>query len=62
MSLLDSVEGMMGGGGGAASAVIEMLQNHPGGADGVAQKFNAGGLGHLVEAHLVQPGRDRVRT
>ena len=53
MSLLDSVEGMIGGGGGeggAAGAVLEMLQNHPGGADGLAQQFQAGGLGHLVES------------
>lgn len=51
MSLLDSVEGMLGGsGGGAASAILEMLQNHPGGADGLAQQFNAGGLGHLVQS------------
>lgn len=52
MSLLDSVEGMLGsgGGGGAAGAVLEMLQNHPGGADGLAQQFNAGGLGHLVQS------------
>jgi uncharacterized protein YidB (DUF937 family) len=53
MSLLDSVEGMLGGqggGGGAASAVLEMLQNHPGGASGLADQFNAGGLGHLVQS------------
>jgi len=52
MSLLDAVEGMIGGnsGGGAASAVIEMLQNHPGGAAGVAQQFESGGLGHLVQS------------
>ena len=52
MSLLDSVEGMIGGnsGGGAASAVLEMLQNHPGGAAGLAQQFEAGGLGHLVQS------------
>jgi uncharacterized protein YidB (DUF937 family) len=53
MSLLDTVEGMLGGSGGAggaASAVIEMLQNHPGGAAGVADQLNAGGLGHLVQS------------
>jgi uncharacterized protein YidB (DUF937 family) len=52
MSLLDSVAGMLGGSGGqgAAGAVLEMLQNHPGGADGLAQQFNAGGLGHLVQS------------
>lgn len=53
MSLLDSVEGMIGGnsgGGGAASAVLEMLQNHPGGAAGLAQQFESGGLGHLVQS------------
>jgi uncharacterized protein YidB (DUF937 family) len=52
MSLLDSVEGMIGGtsGGGAASAVLEMLQNHPGGAAGLAQQFQTGGLGHLVQS------------
>lgn len=50
MSLLDSVEGMIGGGNGPASAVIEMLQNHPGGAAGLAQQFEAGGLGHLVQS------------
>ncbi len=52
MSILDSVAGMLGGnsGGGAASAVLEMLQNHPGGAAGLADQFNAGGLGHLVES------------
>jgi uncharacterized protein YidB (DUF937 family) len=52
MSLLDSVTGMLGGnsGGGAASAVLEMLQNHPDGAAGLAQQFEAGGLGHLVQS------------
>jgi uncharacterized protein YidB (DUF937 family) len=53
MSLLDSVEGMLGGSGGAggaAGAVMEMLQNHPGGAAGLADQFNAGGLGHLVQS------------
>jgi uncharacterized protein YidB (DUF937 family) len=53
MSLLDSVEGMIGGSGGAggaASAVMEMLQNHPGGAAGLAQQFETGGLGHLVQS------------
>ena len=50
MSLLDSVEGMIGGGNGPASAVIEMLQNHPGGAAGLAQQFETGGLGHLVQS------------
>lgn len=52
MSLFDSVEGLIGGnaGGGAASAVMEMLQNHPGGAQGVAQQLESGGLGHLVQS------------
>ena len=53
MSILDAVEGMLGGSGGAggaASAVLEMLQNHPGGASGVADQLNAGGLGHLVQS------------
>jgi uncharacterized protein YidB (DUF937 family) len=53
MSILDSVEGMIGGqggGSGAVSAVMEMLQNHPGGAAGLADQFNAGGLGHLVQS------------
>lgn len=50
MSLLDSVEGLLGGGNSPASAVIEMLQNHPGGAAGLAQQFESGGLGHLVQS------------
>jgi uncharacterized protein YidB (DUF937 family) len=53
MSILDSLEGMIGGqggGSGAVSAVMEMLQNHPGGAAGLADQFNAGGLGHLVQS------------
>ncbi|HVO98702.1 MAG TPA: YidB family protein [Bryobacteraceae bacterium] len=53
MSLLDSVAGMLGGSGGAggaAGAVLEMLQNHPGGAAGLAEQFHAGGLGHLVQS------------
>lgn len=53
MSLLDTVEGMLGGSGGAggaASAIIEMLQNHPGGAAGLGDQLNAGGLGHLVQS------------
>jgi uncharacterized protein YidB (DUF937 family) len=50
MSLLDSVEGMIGGNNSPASAVIEMLQNHPGGAAGLAQQFETGGLGHLVQS------------
>jgi uncharacterized protein YidB (DUF937 family) len=48
MGLLDSLEGMAGGG--PASAVLEMLQNHPGGAAGLAQQFESGGLGHLVQS------------
>jgi uncharacterized protein YidB (DUF937 family) len=48
MGLLDSLEGMAGGG--PASAVMEMLQNHPGGAAGLAQQFESGGLGHLVQS------------
>jgi uncharacterized protein YidB (DUF937 family) len=52
MSLFDSVAGMLGGnsGGGAASAVLEMLQNHPGGAAGLAGQLESGGLGHLVQS------------
>ena len=53
MGILDSLQGIIGGGGNnnsPASAVLEMLQNHPGGADGLAQQLNAGGLGHLVQS------------
>ncbi len=53
MSLFDSVAGMLGGSGvagGAAGAVLEMLQNHPGGAAGLADQFHQGGLGHLVQS------------
>jgi hypothetical protein len=43
MSLLDTVERMLGATG-PASAVLEMLQNHPGDAEGLAQQISAGGL------------------
>jgi uncharacterized protein YidB (DUF937 family) len=61
MSLLDSVEGMIGGGSGPASAVLEMLQGHPGGAAGLADQFNAGGLGHLVQS-WAGPGENKSVT
>jgi uncharacterized protein YidB (DUF937 family) len=35
-----------------------MLQNHPGGASGVADQFTAGGLGHLVQS-WAGPGENK---
>ena len=55
MSILDTVTGMLGGegeGGGAAHTILEMIQNHPGGAAGVVESFHNGGMGEVVSSWL----------
>ncbi len=58
MSLLDLAGQMLGGGGAnqnAMSAVLSMVNNHPGGLPGLISSFEQGGLGGAVSS-WVQPG------
>lgn len=56
MGLLDNLEGMamgkMAGGHPEAAAVLEMIQNHPGGISGLVQSFHSNGLGGLVNSWI----------
>lgn len=52
MGLLDIVGGLIGGQGGnqnaLVSAVLEFINNQPGGLNGLIEKFNAGGAGGII--------------
>jgi len=54
MGLLDNLEGMamskVAGSNPEAAAVLQMIQNHPGGLDGLVQSFHSNGLGGLVNS------------
>ncbi|MFN8010768.1 MAG: YidB family protein [Holophagaceae bacterium] len=55
MGLMDMVGGMMGGGGQGGgnpmlSAVIGMIQQHPGGIQGLLGQFQQNGLGEQVQS------------
>lgn len=54
MGLLDSLEGMamskVAGSNPAAAGILEMIQNHPGGLNGLVQAFHQNGLGNLVNS------------
>lgn len=54
MSLLDNLENMamskVAGSNPAAASILEMIQNHPGGLNGLVQSFHQNGLGELVNS------------
>jgi len=54
MGLLDNLENIamskVSGSNPEAAAVLEMIQNHPGGLDGLVQSFHTNGLGGLVNS------------
>lgn len=54
MGLLDNLENMAmketGGSNPAAAGILEMIQNHPGGLNGMVQSFHQNGLGGLVNS------------
>ena len=54
MGLLDSLENMamskVAGSNSAAAGILEMIQNHPGGLNGLVQSFHQNGLGGLVNS------------
>ena len=54
MGLLDSLENMamskVAGSNPAAAGILEMIQNHPGGLNGLVQSFHQNGLGELVNS------------
>ncbi len=56
MNLTDMLGGLMGGGEGGGSslipAVLEMLNNHPGGLQGLAQAFQQKGLGEVAASWI----------
>ena len=56
MGLLDNLESMamskISGSNPEASAVLEMIQNHPGGISGLVQAFHSNGLGGVVNSWI----------
>jgi uncharacterized protein YidB (DUF937 family) len=56
MGLLDNLEGMaaakVAGSNPAAAGILEMIQNHPGGLNGLVQSFHQNGLGGLVNSWI----------
>ena len=54
MGLLDSLENMamskVTGSNPVAAGILEMIQNHPGGLNGLVQSFHQNGLGGLVNS------------
>ncbi len=56
MGLLDNLENIaasrVAGSNPEASAVLEMIQNHPGGVSGLVQSFHSNGLGGLVNSWI----------
>jgi len=56
MGLLDNLESMamgkVGGSNPAAAGVLEMIQNHPGGINGLVQSFHSNGLGGVVNSWI----------
>lgn len=54
MGLLDNLENMamskVAGSNPAAAGILEMIQNHPGGLNGLLQSFHQNGLGELVNS------------
>jgi uncharacterized protein YidB (DUF937 family) len=56
MGLLDNLESVamskLGGSNPEAAAVLEMIQNHPGGINGLVQAFHGNGMGGLVNSWI----------
>jgi len=56
MGLLDNLEGMalnaVSGSNPEAAAVLSMIQNHPGGINGMVQAFHDNGLGGVVNSWI----------
>jgi uncharacterized protein YidB (DUF937 family) len=54
MGLLDNLEGMavskVAGSNPEAAGILEMIQNHPGGLNGLVQAFHQNGLGGVVNS------------
>lgn len=56
MGFLDDIIGKVTGGGTSgtlsalAPAVLDLLQNHPGGLSGLAGRFESEGLGHIISS------------
>jgi uncharacterized protein YidB (DUF937 family) len=54
MGLLDNLENMamskVAGSNPQAAAVLQMIQSHPGGLDGLVQSFHSNGLGGLINS------------
>ena len=65
MGLLDNLEGMamreVGGSNPAATEVLAMIQNHPGGLNGLIQSFHQNGLSGLVNS-WVSTGENQPAT
>jgi uncharacterized protein YidB (DUF937 family) len=56
MGLLDSLENMatakIAGSNPEAGAILQMIQNHPGGISGLVQAFHSNGLGELINSWI----------
>jgi uncharacterized protein YidB (DUF937 family) len=56
MGLLDNLEnmamGQVAGSHPEAAAILQMIQNHPGGISGMAQSFQTNGLGGLISSWI----------
>ena len=56
MGLLDNLESMamgkVAGGNPEVAAVLQLIQNHPGGISGLVQSFHSNGLGGLVNSWI----------
>lgn len=65
MGLLDNLENMaeakVAGSNPAAAGILEMIQNHPGGLNGLVQAFHQNGLGGLVNS-WVSTGQNQGAT
>ena len=58
-NLMGNALGSLEGRNSAVSSIIQMIQNQPGGIAGLAEKFQQGGLGNLVQSWIGtgHPGR-----
>jgi uncharacterized protein YidB (DUF937 family) len=65
MGVLDNLENMaeakVAGSNPAAAGILEMIQNHPGGLNGLVQAFHQNGLGGLVNS-WVSTGQNQAAT
>jgi uncharacterized protein YidB (DUF937 family) len=64
MGLLDNLENMavskVAGSNPEAAGVLEMIQNHPGGLDGLVQAFHTNGMGGLVNSWVSTGGNQPI--